>query len=71
MGLSRPLEIARSDPAREKNCLERTYKVRNFWATLAMESQKAKQRNQKRFSWVYCATNTGGFLSRLSKSILN
>ena len=71
MGLSRPLEIARFDPARQKNCLEWTYKVRNFWATLAMESQKAKQRNQKRFSWVYCATNIGGFLSRLSKSILN
>ena len=39
---------ARFDPAHELKCVERTYKVRNFWTISAMKSQKAAGHSQNK-----------------------
>ena len=60
--------------AREKlkHSLEWTYNVCNFRTMATMGTQKAtddgqKKRKHKQLSWLYCAINTVGFLSQLSK----
>ena len=39
---------------KKKNCAERTYKVRNFWATSVIESQKAEEDSNNKESRNAC-----------------
>ena len=58
-------------PRKKKSYVERTYKVCKFWKMFAMEMQKAAVDSHNtqiiKLSWVYCAINMVGFLSRFSK----
>ena len=70
-----PLGTARFDPAQEDNCVERSYKARNFRTMPAIRGvaksgrRQSIQRKHKRLTWIYCTINTGGFLER-NKSFL-